>query len=575
MRGTVQVARRLQRALLCGSILVSTLSVASPAAQSTDDGLEGAVWTVELPAEIQWHRSTLFDVPLIQTERGLRGINGSTGETLWEISGLVVERDDVSEFVDLLLINARDGTADNGQARALAVEVLTGAVRWENRDIAGRTLITLPLLDEGQLLLVNSERVSTSNVAGAARSLGRRFGFGGGGDDDGLNEKPWLALADLASGTVRWNEEYREDVRFIKSASTLGSTQFTLAGLSQPGVDEGDLYVPWSGFARYDLQTGRPDWFVEYDTLDDDLFGAGTYVIQDGVAYTSEKGEVRAIDLADGDVKWRARGLGDVVPQLFVEGDRVYAKLGGMLFHSGNGQYEAVGDRGFAAFNAANGRRLWKYDDVVHQTTNAIAWNDGFLFADHSYVYGISRDGEELLRQPIDFNEDFPPYLCQLRDGLLEIRSVQQRALFNIEDGSELYNLEFEPPGSGEMSGWQRFTVTGTAMAGRMVGGMLLGSGSITTRVAGLATIMGTDMMAARMTERWTRADQYDFFLTAAENDRGSTNIVRVDRATGSTETIVAYGDEDVSPELDRVYGRAYTAVDRTLYAHDLVEEAS
>ena len=540
-----------------------------PAPATAQDVGAGALWTVELPSDIEWHRSTLYDVPLIQTDRGLRGINGATGETLWDLPGVVVERDDVSEVVDLLLVNAREGTADNDQERTLAVEVLTGTIRWESRDMSGRTLVTLPRLADGQLVLVNSDRISRSGVAGTARSLGKRFGFGGGGgdDDDGFREKPTLLLADIGTGNVLWDEDYAEDVRFNKA---LGGGQFTLAGLTRPRIEGDAVYVAWSGFARYDLASGRNTWFVEYDTSVDNVYGAGTYVIEDGVAYTAERGEVRAIDLTDGGVKWRARGLGDVVPELHVGGDRVYAKIGGVLFNADDGRYVGVGDRGFAAFNAANGRRLWKYDDVDGPTTNAIAWNGGFLFADHANVYGLGADGEELLRQPIDFNEEFPPYFVRIVDGLLEIRSEQQRAMFNIEEGSELYNLAFEQP-RREMSAWQEYTVAGTSMAGRMVSGTLFGGGGLTNLLASRAAMMGSEMVAESMAERWNEVEQYDYFLTTAETGRDSQSIVRVNRSTGTTETIVAYGDSDVSPELDRVNGRAYTAVDRTLYAHDLV----
>ena len=140
MRVNRRLSRWLAVGLLCGSAVVWLL--ARPTAAAQDDAFAGALWTVEFPANIEWHRSTLYDVPLIQTERGLTGINGATGEKLWELPGLVVERDDVNELVDLLLINARDGTQGNRQARALAVDVLTGAVRWESPDITGRTLTT-------------------------------------------------------------------------------------------------------------------------------------------------------------------------------------------------------------------------------------------------------------------------------------------------------------------------------------------------------------------------------------------------------------------------------------------------
>lgn len=550
-------------AALCLATQAVPYATRSQAQNAAATDIKGALWTLNLPAEIKWHRSTLFDVPLIQTEKGLYGINGATGEQLWEIPGVVVERDDVSEVADVLVVNVRKTQAEDEEPRTMAVETLTGKVRWDNPKIEGRTLAAMPVLDRGQILLVNSKKISKSTAVAMAKQFA--LGFGG---NKKLSVKPEFYAVDVATGNVAWHDEYPNKVDLFKGTSTFGGTEFTITGSPAPTIDGDDLFVPWAGFAKYDLKSGKRGWMVEYDTTIEDTHQTGTYVLKDGTAYTSEQGVVRAIALDSGKTLWTAKGFGQAVPQLFVEPDRVYAKVGGVFYNSNAGKYVSAGKKAFVALGRSDGKVLWKFDKISEDTTNAVRWQNGFVFADAKTVYGIGDDGKELFRQQVKFGSH-PPYSCQLADNdLLEIRSEQQRALFNIQSRSQVYNIEVPRP---DVPVWKRLVAIGIAVGGSYAGGALGSSGSIVKQLAGVATIVSTQILATKLASRPSDVDRFDFFLSAADDDKNAKSIVRVNRLTGEKRTVAAYGALDVSPVLDTTYGRVYSSYKSTLVAHNLM----
>jgi len=551
-----------------GASALATVSLMLSASLYSQEAVEftNALWAVNLGSEIKWQRLTLADRPLIQTDKSLLGIDGATGKRLWEIAGLVIDHNDVNEIGDLLILNVRKGlNAD--EPRTVAVDTLTGKVRWQNESIKGRTLTILRLPERNRMLLVNSQKTSKSKASTIA------------GGEMLLSVKPELYAVDIDTGNIAWTAEYRLTVDLLKGTSTFGSTEFTITGLPQPIVLGNALIVPWSGLTRYETSTGRLGWVASYKTANKrqttfkdtrDAEYTNAFTIADGVAYTSAVGVVRAIDLSSGKTLWTAKGMGTAVPQLFIEQDRVYAKMGGVFYQPGHSRYVGIGKNGMAALDKRTGSVVWKYTTAEGEMTNAVRWRDGFVLADASNIYGIGSDGAELFRHPLHFGSD-PPYLSQIRGDDLEVRSEQHRAAFNLRDGVEMYTVTIPKAG---VPPWRTVTAVGVRVAARVgaaaalpvLGQVLIDPIDRAVRIA-TAPI---DRAKAQKPGATPDNAKYDFFLAATEEDKQSTSIVRVDRTTGEKSIVANYGRGDVTSELDMLYGRMYSSYKATLAAHNL-----
>jgi outer membrane protein assembly factor BamB len=523
---------------------------------------EPAIWELRADGEIKWQRVTFADVPLIQTETALSGINGATGERLWAMPGVVVDQDDVNDLGDALLLNVRKRRNDE-QPRTLAIDARTGTVRWENEAIRGRTLSVVPLPDN-RLLLVNSQRVSKSKFSPMAAGKME------------LRVKPELYVVEGASGQIAWKAEYPRIVDLFTGTSSFGSTQFTIEGFPQPVVVGRTLLVPWAGLTAYDVSTGRRLWATKYSTTvsrTKDRYHVNTMAISDGVAYTSAVGVVRAIDLTTGKARWTAKGFGNAVPQLFVEDDRVYAKLGGMLYHAGKSEFVGIGKNGLVALERQTGRVLWKYTKVDDQTSNAVRWRHGFVLADDKAIYGVGLDGRELFRWPVRFDSD-SPYVAQLgSDDTVELRGEEHRAAFRLRDGSQVYALAFPKP---DVPPWKTMAAIGIRVTTRVAVGMLIpyfgqylvdpADRAVSVVTAGLRQVPKPGPAAAADTAA------YDFFFSTIDGDGAATRVVRVERASGQSRPLVTFDHRRTTPEIDPLHGRMYTVEKEMLVAYPLFD---
>jgi hypothetical protein len=373
---------------------------------------------------------------------------------------------------------------------------------------------------------------------------------------------------DLVTGNVVRSFEYAKKVDLHKSISTLGSTQFGLAGAPAPVVRDSDLFVPWSGFARYDLDSGQLKWMVDYDTGIEDIPGAGTFEMTEETVYSSERGVIRAIRLDTGQILWQTKMLSDSVPQIFMEEDRIYAKLGGFLYNTGDSKYVPIGKPGFVALTRDTGQEVWRFPEgkrrLRQATTNAVRVEKGFLFSDSNTVYGLYSDGSEFLKQEI--SKDMQPksflYGCQLIDEqTVSFRSNESRLTFKIAS-RELLKNDFPRP---KIPLWQRIAVVGIYVGGAYLGN----SGDLAKSIIGMGMRVSAQVLAVKLTNRWMDAQRYDFFLTASKNDDKVKSLVRFDMQNAEEKVIVNYGRTKMLPAVDGVYGRVYGKWKSLFVAHD------
>jgi outer membrane protein assembly factor BamB len=541
------------------TIAVMLLGTANFASRAVPAGTQGALWTVRLESRIRWQRVTSVDLSLVQTEKGIHGIRGFDGSQEWELPGLVVERSDVSEIGGLLILNVRN-KQNARDPRTMAVETVTGTVRWENESIPGRSLALGPLPEPGRMLLVNSREISKSQLSTI------------GGGQLRLSVKPRLYAVDINTGRVEWEQVYPRPVDLFKDTSTFGTTQFTIAGLPDPIVTEEALVIPWSGLTKYRARDGKREWMTKYHTTNDrtrDVYGMNAFTIVDNIAYTTGVGVVRAVDLRNGRTLWSVKGLGQAVPQLFIEEARVYAKTGGVFYDSGKSKYTGLGKNGFAALDRRSGKVLWKYTSAEADTTNAVRWGNALLFADARNVYGVGLTGIELFRYPLHFGAD-SPWLAEI-DGndLLVLKSDHHRTAFDLRERVQRYDIDILKP---EVAPWRRVVAVGVRAAVRVGTRVALpAAGQILSDPINRLAAIATGRLSMPLAQKLHAApsqERFDIFLSSAEEDKTSTRIVRLDKTTGETTTLAQYGRRDVMTEVDMTFGRVYSAEGNMLAAH-------
>ncbi len=148
------------------------------------------------------------------------------------------------------------------------------------------------------------------------------------------SKKPAVKPAEL----LKFEPSARIEVRWQRELGDAGFNVLT------PGVTREAVFAADKRYLyRFDRDSGKQIWKIEPGFTISGGVGAGEGLVLVG----SDKGEVAAFAVADGQLRWQTKVSSEVLSAPQISGEIVVAR-------SGNGRISGL--------NAANGKRLWLYE---------------------------------------------------------------------------------------------------------------------------------------------------------------------------------------------------------------------
>lgn len=424
---------------------------------------------------------------LVGTETGLLCVSGENGQPIWQRNNLVgIKEDEFTELAGtpLLLIADNSGTLQR-KTKLFALDLLTGETVWETDKLKGFTAQVSPLYKKDMLVFLT---IADNRIQ---------------------KDKPDITALKLSTGELLWQAEYTDkvDLYGVEKTKKSGfggiggwdSPRFDLSGENEPVFDEDSMYLTYAGLHRYDLKDGRLVWKVPYDVTEGSLKHTNGQAIVDGeTIYTSARGVIRAINKADGAVKWQTVDLNKGgVAEMKLNGDVLYGRLGGVFYSHKKREYEKKTPIGVVALNKANGNVLWNYTDAKNSITNMVLLpeQNQLLIADEKNLIALDTTStgkvKEAFKLKLEFKNklgavataakigkfafgglsalgskgadttDEPVALVRQENGTVVARGKQHLLAFDPKTRQVVWSTKYEAPG---MPAWQKVVMTAITM---------------------------------------------------------------------------------------------------------------
>jgi outer membrane protein assembly factor BamB len=494
-----------------------------------------AMWEQTLERPIEFHQLVDDRILVAGTGRHLYGIDPQTGEIRWRERNVNPNQQDVyrvNETGALLVTDSAGGQFDDSDTHVLAINADDGLLLWESPRLAGKAVQGV-ITEDGATAYVTTVVEAHGDDRGVLASPISGKGLGA-----GVYREPTLASINLHTGELLWQTDFGREIRMQPAVGRFrGERPFDFGNYHRPVVVDRMLCITYLGIRCLNRFTGATVWDQEFPVIEDTLALAYARPLVVGeVIYTTGDNRIRAFDRLSGDKVWRSKRV-NVIPELLVEGDTLYAQLGGRFFHLGEERWKWKGEFGVVALNRHNGKTHWRFDDAKGAMTNLHVETDRIWFADEHRIYAIDRQsGKRLIRQRHRMNEA-PVFTVINRHGHRVLISDDEVAAFDLT-GRRLWSIRHPAPGPGAWgrASAQLFQLSGqllriTSMAVSMTSGLIpsvpvsgvniISGKSVVkaaTRSAGNQLTEASDSLAVA-DDYGTLEDSYQYFLTTQKND--------------------------------------------------------
>lgn len=537
-------------------VLISLLwlTTAPFAAAASDVPTPEPLWSQTLERNVRFHTLVDSSVLLAGTDRHLYAFDPQTGSLRWRQRNVNPTSQDVYRVNDtgtLLITDSAGGAFDDADTHVLALGVDDGLLQWESSRLEGKAVQGV-ITEDGGTAYVTAVGEAHGDDRGMLASPISGKGFGA-----GVYQEPRLVSIQLADGVVNWRVGFGRDVRMQPATAPYrGERPFDFDNYHRPLVVDGMVCVTYYGIRCLDRITGATLWERKFPVVEDSLALAyARPVVAGKVIYVTGDNRIHALDLTDGDRLWRSKKA-NVLPELLVDDETIYAQLGGRFFHLGNERWVWKGEFGVLAVDRERGKTRWRFDNAKGAITN-LHIEDGLIwFADKNRLYALDkRTGKRALR--VKHGMATPPVFTVInRHGHRVLISDDEVAAFDLT-GTRLWAIHHPPPTPGA---WQRasaqlFRLSGnllriTSMAVSMTSGLIpsvpIGGVNIisgksvvkrATRSAG-NSLSETGQGMADEDNYAALEDSYQYFITTRKRDERiflATVDVNAGRTVGLT----------------------------------------
>jgi outer membrane protein assembly factor BamB len=497
------------------------------------------------------------------------------------------------------------------KTKLFAVDTLTGKTIWETAKMQGFTVNVSPNYARDMVVILSIK-------------------------DNRMNkDKPDIFALKITTGELLWQTEYPEKVdlygvikkgRSGASAMFFGggstrSDRFDLSGENAPIFDGDSMYMTYAGLHRYNLTDGSLIWKNVYDVTDGALKNTnGQIIVEDDAIYTSAKGVIRAINKADGSIKWQTKDYGKGgIAEMQMMGETLYGRMGGQFFETKKGEYQRKTPIGVVALNKTNGSEIWIYKDAKESITNMMILPDDnvMLIGDEKNLIGLDLNSQGKIKEsykiPLKFKfklgaagtaakaakigfgglkgalskgadtTDEPVALIRQENGTVVARGKQHLLAFNPKTKEISWSTKYAAP---SVSGWQTIVMTAlTAVTVALQQGNKEMSASQGNWYAAskqndslIGTLNNYQKFMVNRTSATKQSGNSVYVLTdlktkdeKGKDDKGA-GLIGINLMTGQGISQIMFKDKDPDYEVDETTGRLFNLKDKVISAYSISE---
>lgn len=444
----------------------------------------------ELDSDIRFHLVHDTGIIIVGTEQTIYGFDPATGAEKWKIEKLMknYDVDSVKPLPGLpfMVYQVKEGFIAPPKIRCL--DILTGQVVWEmNPQVPEASAMRIlkkmskdpPEFSPGELVAVATDPERGQLLIGTAVVTGSAVpvlwqGKAGKSKPENLSNGAVLGV-NLETGKINFLYALPEESSYAEA----------------PPQVVGDLVVlDWLGLHTFKVADGAPIAGLKMErALKGGRMGKkktlsntnGLTQVENGIAYMVAGEKVVAIDINSGALKWETKELGTALPEMYLVGDKLVARMGGtfIYYEGGDPKFKEMSPYGVVILDKATGQVLTdtgqldakmgkkgkKYEITL--TTPLLIRDNVVYFATRGslraidlktlgYKYVVPLDAAEAqdklrvynkpgMKEVVNLDEDVPVQVT-IEGGKVYVLTSQSTIAFNMADGSLLWWHSIPPP---------------------------------------------------------------------------------------------------------------------------------
>ena len=541
-------------ALLAGALLLCGQALAG-----------GQKWEQKVDSAVRFkliHDSGLI---VVGTTTTAYGFNPETGEQKWKIENLMKNYDPEtvkpqpgSEYMVYIY---KKGIMDVSPS-VRCLNILTGEQVWESNLFEVLPDEMLPQLaksfeiqfkpEDGAAFGMNTISAVVDDEANdqfllcsysAYLIAGKKMVFRG---KTGINGKPVQMAAGVVAverktGKIKWVAPAPAQTGKVK----VKATYFW----SYPQQLGNKLLIDWAGVHVFDLKDGALVCAVPFDRTNGQGANAAT-VVDNGVAYVTSAGQLSAVDIATGQLKWQTKPDKKIVySEIYAAGDKLVVKRGG-TFSDAKGKPQVYA-YGLDVLDKATGQPTFdsmtmhkSKDRQIADMTNVVVEGNTAYYATQKSLRAFDLDKLDYQYQAAlgedQGNLDGAKSVSSSGDGKIYVLMKQTTKAFNAADGAQLWSKTFEPPKVSALAMAMLNTLSAAAAQQRA-----------NSSITGRATYK-VYSQASFYQGRATSTGEYNYVM-AKENDKPT--VVGVNLSTGADDRRATMDKKEADYIVDERFG--------------------
>lgn len=558
------------------------LSLLSVAAATSALAVSSPAWTAKLPEAVKWQETTTIGTLLVGTAGSICSLDPETGAIQWTRSEFAkTSTFNVREIpgTPVLLVNDHSSTM-NPKTKIAALDIITGATIWETEKEQGYPIGAFPVLSKKLVLVFQN----------------------GSSEGGGV----FMTAYEILTGKKLWRVKYSGagDVT-LHRADNSGKfiPTMDLSGNTEPVVEGDFVYLPFTGAACYNLDTGEKKWGHEFKSVPRDFKRAAAGIMIDGdTVFASGVSKVVAIDKATGTVKWESKKVfSGTIVQLLPTPNQLLVRLGGNFLPEGQKEWKLEKPLRVISLNKTDGAEIWEFKDLDDGITNMqlIDGQDTVMLADARRLIGLDLNGAGKMKEkfsvPLEFKRkvgggeaaakiglgllggvsglakgvagsvsdkgrlDIPVNVSKLENGKIVVRGKQHLLGFDPATQSIAWSTYYPAPGS---AGWEMGVMIALTAAQGLQANASYASGQSSLSSASSDISRSLDQFNKFQNKRYaaTKSGRELVYILTRVEEGGSKGVglMAIDVATGESAGQVLLKDKDPEYAVDDVMGRLF-----------------
>ena len=557
--------------LLGGAIAISARPAATPA------------WAVKLPESVKWQEVSSVGTLLVGTSSSLCSIDPETGATMWTRT----EFSKTSPFnvreipgTPVLLVNDHSSMI-NPKTKITALDILTGETIWETEREQGYPIGAYPIYAKKIVLVFGSGYVE--------------------GQGSGI----FMTARDIMSGKQLWRVKYASQSDLTLHPSDNSGKFFIttdMSGHAEPVVEGDFVYLPFTGAACYDLNTGEKKWGHDFKAVTREFKRAAAGIVIDGnTVFASGVTKVFAFDKATGTQKWESqRVYSGTTVQLLPTKDQLLVRLGGNFLETGKREWKLEKPLRILSLKKDDGTEIWEYKDIDDGITNMELIDDHtVMVADARRLIGLDLNGSgkitEKFSVPLEFKRklgtgeavakiglgvfggisgiakatvksvsdkdrlDIPVNISKLDNGHIVVRGKQHLLAFDPATQSIPWSTYYPAPGA---AGWEMgvmITLTAIDVMAQNAS-YAAGQTSLSSASSSISqSLANFDKYQNKRYSATKTGTELVYILTRIEENGSKGNgLMAINLATGEAAGQILLDDKEPNYSVDDYTGRLF-----------------